>query len=467
MRIKLARALLNKMKLIGEKQTLWFGALFVAVVMIGGSVDHAPIFTLLAELIAIPALLIGLNSMGSWSDGPTRNALLLILAAIAVAVLQLIPLPPAIWTALPGRSLLEEAAQLIGAENEWRPLSLDPAATRAALLFMIPPVAIFLAARRTSIGDYRFLLWLIVVVAIVHALLGLLQSLVTEAAPVYLYRIPPLGLAQGLFANRNHAADMYIIGMLAVLALMRMDINEGRADWGIWLLGAVLLLFTILVIRTLSRSGVAFLLIVLLFAWTLFTPKFSAGSRRWLSVPTAILLLGPVTVTGFFLAMPDLLQRLAGRFDPTTDLRFVFWPDVWSAAKLYFPAGSGLGTFDLVYRSVERLSTMTPMYINQAHNDYLQIMLEAGVVGVLGTLGFFVLYIRLAVRAFRGDGRTREIIFVRAAVFMMAILLLHSFVDYPLRTLALLSIFAMALGIACHPTPSRARRRIAAEPIAD
>src|SRR5690606_17172300 len=73
----------------------------------------------------------------SWAS--VRPVALFVLAAMALATLQLVPLPPSIWTEMPGRDLLMQAAVVSGEKQPWRPLSISPAATVNALSSLIVP----------------------------------------------------------------------------------------------------------------------------------------------------------------------------------------------------------------------------------------------------------------------------------------------------------------------------------------
>jgi O-antigen ligase len=113
--------------------------------------------------------------------------------------------------------------------------------------------------------------------------------------------------------------------------------------------------------------------------------------------------------------------------------------------RFYFPAGTGIGTFDQVFRSVERLDHLSPLYLNQAHNEYLQVLLEAGLPGALLLATTLLWYAIAAMLAWtRGD------LLAKTGSIVLGIYLLHSIVDYPLRTLshaALLGLFAAMMPI--------------------
>ncbi len=108
----------------------------------------------------------------------------------------------------------------------------------------------------------------------------------------------------------------------------------------------------------------------------------------------------------------------------------------------YGVVGSGLGTFPKVYRLTEDPAAVDRYYINHAHNDYLELAIETGVPGIILLLLFLIWWgrsVRAMVRSPAADH------FAIAGAIGSAAILLHSLVDYPLRTAAMSAIFAMCL----------------------
>jgi O-antigen ligase len=115
------------------------------------------------------------------------------------------------------------------------------------------------------------------------------------------------------------------------------------------------------------------------------------------------------------------------------------------AARDFMPLGSGIGTFQRVYALYEdhdRLDTST--YVNHAHNDYLEIALETGVPGLIVLGLFLVWWARLAWRVWRPVDVDP---FARAGAVGSAVILIHSLVDFPLRTAAIGTCFALCLAL--------------------
>jgi O-antigen ligase len=128
------------------------------------------------------------------------------------------------------------------------------------------------------------------------------------------------------------------------------------------------------------------------------------------------------------------------------------------AASDHFPAGSGGGSFLRVYQHYEDPAEASPQYRNHAHNDYAEVLLEYGALGALLILAVIGWWARQAQVAWRGQGP--GFAEARAGVIMLGILLVHSAVDYPLRTgaLALLATAAAVLSTRhqanTYPTPA-------------
>ena len=126
------------------------------------------------------------------------------------------------------------------------------------------------------------------------------------------------------------------------------------------------------------------------------------------------------------------------------------------AAKAFWPLGSGMGTFVPVYGIFEQPEDVhLNFYVNHAHNDLLEVWLEAGVAG-LAFIGAFVLWLlrRIYVLWWRNAStgfRETDLLLARAASIAVLLLLMHSLVDYPLRTGAMMTLFAFVCALTIEP----------------
>jgi O-antigen ligase len=134
------------------------------------------------------------------------------------------------------------------------------------------------------------------------------------------------------------------------------------------------------------------------------------------------------------------------------------WPLVTEAAQAYLPAGAGMGSFDRVFRTVEPLEDLDATYFNNAHNDYLETWLEAGWLATGITIAFLIWFGQRSLALWRAP-RSGSRAAPAAAVAILAVLI-HSGVDYPLRTVTLTVLFALCCALVERPAdPARRERR--------
>ena len=151
----------------------WLAAVVLAASLLfgGGSVSRA-----IPELLSLPLLALALpRALPILKRSP--SALALSAGAIALPCIQLIPLPPGLWSALPGRDIVAQILTSADAPLSWRPISLIPSETWRALLSSLPAVAMFLATLNLDRDARRLLLLLALAIGVASALLAMLQVL--------------------------------------------------------------------------------------------------------------------------------------------------------------------------------------------------------------------------------------------------------------------------------------------------
>ena len=160
----------------------WFsGAVLAASLVFGGATRQGLVSEAIPELMSLPLLALALpRAMPFLKSFP--SALALVVGVIALPCLQLIPLPPELWIALPGRDFVAEILTAAQAPISWRPISLIPSETWRALLSLLPAVAIFLAILSLGRDARRHLLLVALAIGVASAVLGMLQVLGGRAA---------------------------------------------------------------------------------------------------------------------------------------------------------------------------------------------------------------------------------------------------------------------------------------------
>jgi O-antigen ligase len=413
------------------------------------------------QLLAIPLLLMALSRIAALpSLKGARWALLLGLAIALVPALQLVPLPPDVWTTLPGREPAMEAFRLLGQELPWMPLSLSPRATWLSALSLLPPMAIFLGTLLLGYRERRAMSLVLVAFGVLSAFVGLAQVAEGPSSGLRFYEITNLSEAVGFFANRNHfAAALYAITVLtaAWAAEAASPPGQGQARLDTRWIAAVVAGLTVLVVLVAaqamarSRAGLGFTIAALVGA----TVIALADRRNASGVTPAKLLLGTAAAAVIY-ATQFTLYRILDRFavDPMTDGRIMVGRLTLEAAQAHMPLGSGMGTFVPVYGMQERAAdAVIDTYINRAHNDYLELWLETGVVGLVLAAAVLLWLAGRSLALWRRQdaGREIDISLARAGTIIIGLIATHSLVDYPLRTTAMMAIAAFACGLLIAP----------------
>lgn len=421
-------------------------ALFtVFVIAFGGGGSPAARPEMVVEVGAALALAIWIFLPRCDAEPANRTLFLLLAAAvIALPVMQLIPLPPSLWQALPGREAESAALALVGAANTWMPWSISPPLTLAALLSLGPPLAAMVMASRLDWRGRRLVVATIAVMGLVSVAVGTLQL---SAGPTDLvtFYADSFGRVFGFQANRNAEVDVLLIAMVAGMAIVagrgRFALSSGPAGIAIALaFAAILLLGAVL---TGSRTGIALIPVGVLFALVIALGA-KAPARRILAVGAGVFVL--LAIAAFVLKDNGAVARVITRFAQTEDFRAELWEDTAYAIGQYWPVGAGLGTIVPVLISVERLEVVDYTLPNRAHNEYLELALEGGIVGLVLLALAIACVAMLAWKSWRlRTAETRPLIlFAVAALIVMA---LHSIVDYPLRSMALAHVAGVAAGL--------------------
>jgi O-antigen ligase len=324
----------------------------------------------------------------------------------------------------------------------WLPFSLAPEQTWRSAMALAPPAAMFMGALFLSDRQRRMLAACWLALAGVSLGLGALQMLGGEASPLYVYPITNLGAPVGLFSNRNHqAAFLLCLTPLAAVFAARFDGDfEGRRAFAALLAMLYVALAIVGVAVTRSRAGIVLGALALLGVVAV-VARGGAVRRHWRAA-AGFGVGGLIAIAAVLtLGLGPILDRFEGG---AAEPRFEGWPLVARAAGDFLPLGSGVGSFQTVYDAVEPLDDVGPTYFNHAHNDYLELWLETGVVGA-GLLLAFAIWLAARLWAIwtpRTAAHGRDL---AAACSLTALLLAaHSAVDYPLRTESLAVLFAFA-----------------------
>lgn len=374
--------------------------------------------------------------------------LLLIAAAVGVGLLQLITLPFAVWSTLPGREMVVSGFELLGLPQVATPLSLAPYDTVATLLGLLPPLgmlAAMFAFRETSRS------WIAVALisgTVSGILLGALQVTSGDpaASPWYLYEQGNFGVATGFFANGNHMANL-LLATMPFIAAWGASVRERTEDprkqktvLAIAVGGIVAVALGLVLNGSLAGYGLG-IPVVLASLAILF--ELRRRELRWASAAVAVTAFAAAAI--LWTSPPSSYVSEAGASVTTRQEIFQGSADRFVQ---FAPFGSGLGSFDKVYRAGEAPESVGRFYVNHAHNDYLELAVETGLAGV-GLIVLFLAWWLVVVRKLLRSPLADQ--YAVAGAIASAMILLHSAVDYPLRTAAISTVFASCLGLMIMP----------------
>lgn len=427
--------------LLAQRSGLFISTAAVIVIwmLVGGGVTGNPIVFYLFALSG--SWLLGfVLAGGGWAAWREQSPL----ARLAIAffclmpLLQCIPLPPGIWHELPGRGASVRTLALVGAAQDWRPITLNFEATFRSFLMSVWLFGLLLAVMRLSVRELTAVFALLLILGGLHLLIGMLQ--VATGGRFLFFDVPNINFLLGFFANKNHSglfiALLFPIGYIALYGEKGWD----RSRVPLAVVGSLVLFATL--ILTFSRAGLFFGALALAFLLLLsFEGRLGRGGRY-----AALAGLGVLALLAI-LASTDVATRSLGRFAGVgSDPRWLFWTWSRQLIPVYFPVGSGVGTFTEVFKAIEHLSWVKPTYLNHAHNEYMEQLIEVGIAApILWALVLAMIAGPLRT-AWRDRARTQGRIALVSGM-MVLLVFLHSAFDYPLRRPGIDVVFVVALAI--------------------
>lgn len=398
---------------------------------------------------ALAALALPLLAWGAWRLQASGRAvapplLALVLATLALPLLQLLP-----WATWPvvgpsiqalhaafGVAPLAEAG--VSAHRAW---TLHPEGTWWSLLAMLPPLAVLVAVASLDGRSRRVLMGVALGAVTLQAVIAILQTPEGGAVLPALQGPGHGEQARGTFANRNHLGLLMVLGAGIGLSLLWQQVSRAVAEgWtgrdgvvvGLRLAAVLLCLVALLLSQSRAAVGIGLLLgaMAIIALWR--QPRRQAGGKRLLAVIAGLVLVA-VNLGAY-----GVMQRFAN--DPLDAERAEMARQTAALAREAMPWGTGLGSFPGVYAQREPELGLDMLMSNHAHNDWLEWPLETGIAGVVLALAWFGLFAWCLRRARPWPPG------VAVAALLLLAPLLHSVVDYPLRTFAVATLAALLAG---------------------
>lgn len=337
-------------------------------------------------------------------------------------------------------------------------LSLDHHATKETAIKLFALAIYLIAALHTLRSSERRkkVLVALAVFGFVVSLFAILQRLTYNGKMYWVRPVSPYIAPYGPYGNYNHFAGLVELLLplsLAYLLFARIKFEQRL----IWLIGVVMM--AVALVFSGSRGGILalgieLLALMLVAVWaqrrglnddvSLAGNKLIAGGAL-AAVLLLVLWIGYEPLAKRF----SLLRQGAGEYSLVT--RTEYWSGAWKMFLDHPLTGVGLGAFPTAYPAYGRSSVKNER-LEQAHNDYLQLLSDAGLIGGLIGLWFLFELFRIARRQFQQLERARSndrALMLGGYVALLGIAV-HSLLDFNLQIAAnaLLFLFVLALTVA-------------------
>lgn len=392
-------------------------------------------------------------------------AILLLCAAVAA---QLLPMPLSALERLSPHAvpiLTSYSLTFTGAQAEGTaPLSIDPRSTQVALL-AAGALGLYLLGLPALLSGHgvRRVPRALAVFAVPLALFAI-YSRESHNGLIYWFWQPQDGGGANLagpFVNRNHFAGWMLMGVCLLIGWLFGQVERAvphgggrrsrRVEWlssaeanGLLLTGGAILVAAISLFWTLSRSAIlGFAVAAAAFAWLVLRRRKLGTTRR----ATVLAVLAAVSLAGVAWRGP---ARLVTWFQDETDLigRLEAWRDGWAVVQDFPIVGTGLNTYSTAMLFYQKRNL--EVHIAQAHNDYLQLLAEGGLLVTIPAAIAVVLLARAILRNLRAAEREARGYWIRAgaAVGLLAIAVQELFefsLQIPVNALLFCTLAAIAL----------------------
>jgi hypothetical protein len=381
---------------------------------------------------------------------------LLMLAAVLLVViaLQLVPIPASLWQHLGARQGFATDYRMLGLSVPAFPVSLTPYETLDDALMLVPPLAMFIAVIRSPASGTAWLAPALVAGIAAGMLLRNTQLWSGDGANAvwHLFQWTNFGMGSDRFANDGHMVILVVISLPFIAALFGSPKGANRHRTLI-LMAIIALVILVGVVANRSLPGYCLAVPVLIACLLAIAPDRSKWRCPGLIV-AGLLLIAAIAFNSARPIHDNDLGHVAGS---SIDARAQVWTTTARAVGDFMPFGSGMGSFQNVYRLYENPDRTIEADVIHANDDYLEFALEMGLPGILLMIGFLAWWLVAGVDVWRNADPQP---FAPAATIASAVILAQSLVDFPLRTAAVSTVFAMCVALMANRFAVGARSRL-------
>jgi O-antigen ligase len=402
--------------------------------------------------------------------GPARISRLLLaaLAVLGVAIVfQLVPLPLAVMRTLSpnATAMLERTDFAYGAGlTRFHSLSVAAPSTVVPLVLFVALAVLVIGTSRSMAGRHpRGLVEALTVFAVAFALIGIVQKPLYAGKVLGFWEPEGTGAPFATFVNKNHFAGWMVMALPLALGLLAAGLEKAmrlvRPGWRykvLWLsspeasrlilLGAGILIMALSLVLTMSRSGISALALAVVLMGVVVARGSGARSRRAVAAIYLVVLLG-ATMT--WVGTDVLADRFANTNWSEFNDRRGAWIDAMTVIRAFPVAGTGLNTYPAV-AALYQQHDLSRLY-GQAHNDYLQLLAEGGLLVAIPALLCVAALGWEIRRRMKSDLPGTSWWLRRAAVTAMIAIALQETVEFSLQMPGNAVLFAIVCALAIHP----------------
>jgi O-antigen ligase len=399
------------------------------------------------------------------SEQTSLNTLILLL--LALMLFQMLPLPlTAIKYLSPAaHGVYRDVQSALNLQMGWRTISLDPLATREEFLKVLTYAILFWVILNNfrQRQEIERVVGIMIAIGLFLAVFGIIQKYSWNGKIYWVRELPQGSAPFGPYVNYNHFAGYmeivlpFTVGYLLVQPPPRKGATTLRERFALWTSQqtskSVLLMFAAMfmaaaLILSSSRGGlISFIGSMVFFAFMLGTKRSSR--RKGLRLVLACCGLGLIAAVwiGGHSAFVTLERLEKGIQEPSREERLVVWRDTLQMAKDYPRFGSGFNTFEKIYPTYK--TTPSQAVFQYAHNDYLQLLAEGGVVALGVALCFIVIWYRAVILNWLRRQDPFAAHMTLGGMTAVFAILIHSLTDFnlhiPANAIAIVTVFAVTL----------------------
>jgi hypothetical protein len=392
----------------------------------------------------------------------TRGVDTALVLALAATAFQLVPLPGSARALITPHADTLRSALLLSRDgtSTFEPISVAPWSTAYGLGLIATAMVVFWTARQAcGQGATRFLVRAVAFVGLIAALAALVQK-AGNPELIYGHWVPRDAGARpfGPFVNRNHFAAWVVMAVPLATGYVGAALTAHRpashvagavaaalrslGSGALWTAVSVAVMTLALVTST-SRSGLLAFGISL--AGAVWIGRGRLTTRVWIVALLAASIL--VLFVGTYGNLTPLMWRLEETLLVGAGDRPQIWQETWTVIRDFWLTGTGLGTYQptmLIYQQTDR-----GVFINQAHNQYLHLFAEGGLLLIIPAAASVIAFIRLFRIRLARDTSPSAWLRIGGAAALVAIAV-QGLWETGLRMPANGILFALAAAVAVH-----------------